>query len=126
MYIPPCSRHTRTLLNHNMSSRTYFHASSGVAQIKKVRVYVLGLILNHYKLAHFCFLSDLYRMELLLFLVKKDSSLASQDSQFFSLHTNWIIRLLLFEGDRHPNPRLSTIQVYLDSYGHSNFIFTID
>ena len=109
-----------------MSTRTYFHAALGVTQIKKVCVQVLGRgicskntflnesallrlghwwsILNHYKLAHFCFLSDLYRVKLLLYPVRKYSSLASRDSQFFSLHTNWMIRLLLLGCDLHPNP----------------------
>ena len=109
-----------------MSPRTYFHAASGVVQIKKVCVQVLGrgicskstclnesallrlghwwLIFNHYKLAYFCFLSDLYRVKLLLYPVRKDLSLASWDSQFFSLHTNWMIRLLLLGGNIHPNP----------------------
>ena len=108
-----------------MSSRKYFYAALGVTQIKKVRVQVLGrgicskstfvnesassrlgqwwLIFNHYKLAHFCFLSDLYRVELLLYPVRKDSSLASQDSQFFSLLTNWNIKLLLLGDDIHSN-----------------------
>ena len=45
------------------------------------------MIFNHYKLAHFCSLSDLYRVELLLYPLRKDSSLASRDSQFFSLLT---------------------------------------
>ena len=79
-----------------MSPRTYFHAASGVAQIKKVHVQVLDrgicskstflsesassrlsyrwLIFNHYKVAHFCFLPYLYWIELLLYLVRKDSS----------------------------------------------------
>ena len=100
-----------------MSPRTYFHAASGVRQIKKVRIQVLGrsiclkstfltesassrlrlwwLIFNHYKLAHFCFLSDLDWVKPLLYLVRKDLSLAFWDTQFFSLLTNWMIRLLL-------------------------------
>ena len=43
-------------------------------------------------------------MKLLLYLVRKDLSLASWESQFFSLLTNWMIRLLLFGGNIHPNP----------------------
>ena len=99
----------------------YFHAASRVMQIKKVlgsdiclksifrnesallRLGHQQLIFNHYKLAHFCFLSDLYWVELLLYAVRKDSSVASQN-QFFSLLTNWIIRLLLLGDNIHPNP----------------------
>ena len=103
-----------------------FSCSSSVAQIKKVRVQVLGggicskstflnesassrlgqrwSIFNYYKLTHFCFLSDFYRVELLLYPMRKDSSLASRDSQFFSLLTNWMFRLLLLWGNIHPNP----------------------
>ena len=66
------------------------------------------LIFNHYKLAHFCFLSDRSQVELLLYLVRKDSSLAYQDSQFFSFLTNWMIRLLLLGDDIHPNPGQQT------------------
>ena len=62
------------------------------------------LTFNHYKLAHFCFLSDLYWARFLLYLVRKDLSLASQDNQFFSLFTNWMIKLLLLRGNIHPNP----------------------
>ena len=69
-----------------MSPKMFFYAASGIAQIKKVDVQVLDrdvcskstflnelillrlrhwwLTLNHYKLAHFCLLSDLYWMEL--------------------------------------------------------------
>ena len=110
--------------NKEKTKRKNFHAASGAAQIKKVRVQVLGrglkniflngpassrlghrwLIFNHCKLPHFCFLSNLYWVKLLLYPVRKDSSLASRDSQFFSLLTNWMIRLLLLGGDIHPNP----------------------
>ena len=112
-----------------MSPKT-FHAALSITQIKKVCVQVLGrgicfkstflnessslrlgqwwLIVNHYKLAHFCFLSDLYQVELLLYPVRKDLFLASRDCQFFSLHTNWMIRLLLLAGKIHPNPGLQT------------------
>ena len=61
------------------------------------------LVFNHYELAHFCFLSDLYQVELLLYPERKELSLASQDSQFFNLLTNWMIRLLLLRVDIHPN-----------------------
>ena len=109
-----------------MTFSTLFHAASDIAQIKKVRVQVLSrgicskstflnesalsrlghwwLIFNHYKLAHFCFLSDLYWVELSLYLVGNESSLVFGESRFFSLLTNWIIRLLLLGGDIHPNP----------------------
>ena len=72
------------------------------------------LIFNHYKLAHFYFLSDLYWVELLLYLVRKSSSLDSWDSQFFSLITNWMIRLLLLGGNIHPNPEPQTYQLVCD------------
>ena len=109
---------------------TFFHAASGIAQIKKIRVQIFGsgicskstflnesaslrlghwwLIFNHYKSARFCFLFDLYWVNLLLYPVRKDSSLASRDSQYFSLLTNWMIRLLLLGGDIHSNPGLKT------------------
>ena len=36
--------------------------------------------------------------------MRKGLSLASRESQFFSLLTNWMIRLLLLESNMHPNP----------------------
>ena len=108
----------------------FFHAASGIVQIKKFCIQEFGrgiclkstflnkstslrlvhwwLIINHYKLVHFCFLSYLYWEKLLLYPVRKDLSLASWDSQFFSLFTKWMIRLLLFGGDIHPNSRPQT------------------
>ena len=109
-----------------MSPKTFFHAPSGVTQIIKVRFQVLGrgicskstflndsassrlgylwLVFNHCKLAHFCFLSDLYWDKLLLYPVRKDLFLTSRDSQSSSLLTKWMIRLLLLGGEIHPNP----------------------
>ena len=76
-----------------MSLIMFFRAASSITQIEKLHLQVLGrgicfeitflsesallrlghwwLIFNHYKLAHFCFLSDLYWVELLLYLVRK-------------------------------------------------------
>ena len=77
-----------TLQIHDMLLRTFYYAALGISQIKKVCFQVLSrgiyskntflnesasskighwwLIFNHYKLAHFFFLSDHYGMKLLL------------------------------------------------------------
>ena len=81
-----------TLLNFPKSTFQNESASS--------RLGLWLLIINHYKLAHFCLLSNLYWVKLLLYPMRKDS----WESQFFSLLTNWMIRLLLLWGDIHPNP----------------------
>ena len=135
IYKPPCSKNT--LQFHEMLPRKFFHPASGVAQIKKVRVEVLGrgicskstfliysaslrlrywwLIFSHYKLAHFCFLSNLYWVKLLLYPFIKDLSLASWKRQYFNLLTIWMIRLLFFGSDPHPNPGSQTHKWVCDS-----------
>ena len=105
-------------------------------RLKKIRVQVLGrdiclkstflresallrlehwsFVFNHYKLDYFYFQSDLYQVELLLYLVRKELSLASRDSQFFCLLTNWFIIFLLLGGDIHPNPGPQTHKCVCD------------
>ena len=91
IYKSPCSQ--VTMQKNDMLPSTFFHTASSIMQIKKVhiRLFAKGiclkstflnksalsrlghwwLIFNHYKLAHFCFLSHLHWVKFLLYPRKK-------------------------------------------------------
>ena len=61
----------------------YFLKKIFVNELALSRLGYWWLVYNNYNLAHFYLLSDFYWLELLPYLEKKDSVLASQELQYF-------------------------------------------
>ena len=84
----PAFRYLEEVLNESNSWQRFCLKSTFLNRTALSRLGHWWLIFNHYKFTHFCFLSNSYCVNLLLYPVRKDSSLAFLKSQSFSLVIN--------------------------------------